>query len=147
MQYPVPQFTEVEDRLIGPLSIKQFFIVFMAGILIFAGYSATKSVWALVILFLIFGVPALALAFAKINGRPVYKQLSFLLQFFTAPRKMVFHKESSNFGVNTKIKDIEMPNAKKEEIQPKGTTQERLREVQVILKKQQEEEEQLAKKI
>lgn len=147
MQYPVPQFTEVEDKLIGSLSIKQFFIVFMAGILIFAGYSATKSIAALVILFLIFGVPALALAFAKINGRPVYKQLPFLLQFFTAPRRLVFHKESSNFAVNTKIKDVEIPNSKEEQGQPKGTTQERLRAVQVILKKQQEEESQLAGKI
>ena len=35
MQFPVPQFTDVEDRIIGPLTIKQFGIVFGAGVVIF----------------------------------------------------------------------------------------------------------------
>ena len=104
MQYPVPQFTEVEDRLIGPLSIKQFFIVFYGRDTYIRRLFGNKERLGARDFIFNFGVPALALAFAKINGRPVYKQLSFLLQFFTAPRKMVFHKESSNFGVNTKIK-------------------------------------------
>lgn len=147
MQYPVPQFTDVEDKLIGPLSIKQFFIIFAAGILIFAGYSATKSIYALVFLFLIFGLPALGLAFAKINGRPAYKQLPFLMQFFSAPKRLIFHKEVLDFSSQTKMKDVELTKTQKIETAPLGSTQDRLREVQEILKKQQEEEAQLAGKV
>ncbi|MBI3232421.1 MAG: PrgI family protein [Candidatus Doudnabacteria bacterium] len=147
MQYPVPQFTDVEDKLIGPLSIKQFFIIFMAGVLIFAGYSETKSLAALVILFLIFGLPALGLAFAKINGRPVYKQLPFLMQFFSAPKRLVFHKQALDFSPQTKMKDVEFFKNEKAEQKTLGSTQDRLKEVQAILKKQQEEEAQLVGKI
>ena len=147
MQYPVPQFTEVEDKLIGPLSIKQFFIVFAAVNLIFSRHSGTKSTVAMVILFLIFGVPALALAFAKINGRPAYRQLPFLLKFFSAPKKLVFHKESSGFSASTKMKDASLSEDKKPEEKALGTTKERLKQVGDILKKQEEEEEQLVGKI
>lgn len=143
----MPQFTEVEDKLIGPLSIKQFGIVFFAGILIFAGYSATKSVVALVLLFIIFGFPALALAFAKPNGRPAYKQIPFLIQFFTAPKKMVFHKEAVNFSSSIKLKDVEITNLIQTEVKSKESTKDRIKAVQDILEKQSEEERALAGKI
>ncbi len=146
MQYPVPQFTDVEDKLIGPLSIKQFFIVFIAGALIFAGYSATKSVAVLVILFMIFGIPALMLSFAKINGRPAYRQIPFLIRFITEPKQMVFHKEAATFRPETKIKEVQLTK-QVEELKSKTDTQTRLREVQAILQKQQEEEKTLAEKI
>ncbi len=148
MQYPVPQFTEVEDKLIGSLSLKQFFILFSAGIMIFAGYSATKSVAALVILFLIFGLPAVGMAFIKINARPIYKQIPSLLKFFTAPRKLIFHKEASSFSASVKIKNVEL---NKEEARPpalsQGDTRTRIREVQEILEKQREEERELMGKL
>ncbi len=147
MQYPVPQFTDVEDKLIGPLGAKQFFIVFAAGILIFAGYSATKSIVALILLIVIFGLPALGLAFAKINGRPAYRQLGFLMSFFTAPKKLIFHKEAVNFSQETKMKDIKLETQDTGPVESKETTQQRLKTVQELLRKQQEEEEMLIDKI
>jgi len=137
----------VEDKLIGPLSLKQFFILFSAGIMIFAGYSATKSVAALVILFFIFGLPAVGMAFIKINARPIYKQIPSLIKFFTAPRRLIFHKEASSFSRGVKIKNVEL---NKEEAAPalsQGDTKTRIREVQDILEKQREEERELVGKI
>ena len=32
MQFPVPQFTDVEDKIIGPLTVKQFGILFGVGV-------------------------------------------------------------------------------------------------------------------
>lgn len=147
MQYPVPQFTEVEDKLIGPLSLKQFFILLFAGMMIIGGYSATKSVIALVILCLIFGLPAVALAFVKINGRALYLQLPALIKFFIAPKRLVFHKEAASFS--SAVKMIELTPEKPQDTPPafQDSTQERLREVQEILRKQQQEEEQLAGRI
>lgn len=147
MQYSVPQFTEVEDKLIASLSIRQFFILFFAGLIIFAGYSATKSMAALVILCLIFGLPSVALSFAKINGRPAYRQLPFLVKFFTAPKRLVFHKEAASFSVHTKMKDVELAKRETQAGAALGNTQTRIREVQDILEKQREEERELAGKI
>ena len=95
MQFPVPQFTDVEDRIIGPLTIKQFGIVFGAGAMVFLGYSATKSLLVLIFLGLLFGVPALALAFAKINGRPLYNTIGFFFKFFTSEKLLIFHKQGN----------------------------------------------------
>jgi len=69
MQYQVPQFIEVEDKIIGPLTFKQF--VYLAGggglcLLFF-------SIFPLYITFLL-SIPvmalSLALSFYKVNGRP-----------------------------------------------------------------------------
>lgn len=95
MQFSVPQFTDVEDRIIGPLTLKQFGIVFSAGIIIFAAYSATKSIIVLVFFGLLFGIPALALAFGKLNGRPMYHMISFFFKFLASSKVLIFHKETT----------------------------------------------------
>jgi hypothetical protein len=146
MQYPVPQFTEVEDKLIGALSLKQFGIIAIAGVLIFAGYSATKSVLVLVFLLMVFGLPAIGLAFVKINGRPIYLQFGHIFNFLFGPKQLVFHKQVLDFSSSVKLKDIELPKTVTEELSPKDT-QSRIKEVQAILQRQQEEEAQLAGKI
>ncbi len=69
MQFQVPQFIEVEDKIIGPLTFRQF--VFIAG-----GFGMAYVFWRLLPIFLsgplIIGVGALAasLAFFQYNGRP-----------------------------------------------------------------------------
>ncbi len=69
MQFQVPQFIEVEDKIFGPLTFKQF--VYVAG-----GAGAAYLFWRTLPFFfsvpLIMGIGALAasLAFFKYNGRP-----------------------------------------------------------------------------
>lgn len=69
MQFQVPQFIEVEDRIFGPLTFKQF--VYMAG-----GAGLSYVIWRLLPTFvaapIILGVGSLAvaLAFMQYNGRP-----------------------------------------------------------------------------
>ena len=69
MQFQVPQFIEVEDKIFGPLTFKQF--IYIAG-----GAGACYLLWRVLPLFLaaplILGVGGLAaaLAFFQFNGRP-----------------------------------------------------------------------------
>src|SRR3989344_2290291 len=69
MQFRVPQFIEVEDRIFGPLTWKQF--IYVAG-----GVGFFVMLYVLLPLFfaIILGGPmvafALALAFYKVNDRP-----------------------------------------------------------------------------
>jgi hypothetical protein len=93
MQYPVPQFTDVEDKIFGPLTLKQFGIVGTAGAIIFVSYSLTKDLLITIFVGLLFGVPALGLAFGKLNGRPLYTSIFSLIGFYFKPRMMLFHKE------------------------------------------------------
>ena len=69
MQFQVPQFIEVEDRIFGPLTFRQF--IFIAG-----GAGMCYVFWRILPLLisapLILAVAALALslAFMEYNGRP-----------------------------------------------------------------------------
>ena len=39
MQYPIPQFVEIEDQIIGPLTLKQFFFLLGGGIFLLIAWS------------------------------------------------------------------------------------------------------------
>jgi hypothetical protein len=68
-QYQVPQFIEIEDKIFGPLTLKQFiYLAGGAGVCLI--FFTLFPLW----LMLILAVPVMsfsaALAFYKINGRP-----------------------------------------------------------------------------
>lgn len=148
MQFPVPQFTDVEDKIFGPLSIKQFGIVFGAGVIVFMGYSATKSLIVTIIFFILFGLPALALAFVKPNGRPAYNSIGSLINFYTSPKQLIFHKEAQTGGGTQKtMKDAQMAQTQSSVAAPVVNTRENLKEVEELLKKTSSEETNVAGKI
>jgi hypothetical protein len=146
MQFPVPQFTDVEDRLIGSLTFKQFGIIFGAGIIVFLFYSITKSIGVLIFFGIIVGLPAIGLAFAKINGRPLYKYINHFIKFFTAPKVLVFHKESVNFSDASSVKEAEVASAAVIETKTAEETQSKIREINRLLERQAEEERLLVRK-
>lgn len=147
MQYPVPQFTDVEDRIIGPLTIKQFGIVFSAGMVIVLLYSGTKDLVITGASIFLIGLPALAVAFGKFNGRPMYSTFMLMLNFITAPKVLVFHKESGNFSSGVKLKDVTLETKPAEQKKPAGDPRARLKELNKLLEAQAEQERVLAKQI
>lgn len=147
MQFPVPQFTDVEDKIIGPLTIKQFGIIFGAGVVVFLGYSASKSMIVLVFLALIIGLPALGLAFARPNGRPMYNAIGYFFKFFTSPRVLIFHKEINNLKTADNLKDMNPSQPVKEVPKPVEDTQVHMRQIQDLLKKTAIEEEDVVDKM
>ena len=147
MQFPVPQFTDVEDKIIGPLTIKQFGILFGAGIFVFLGFSATKSIIVLIFFALIFGLPGLALAFGKLNGRPIYNSMDVYYRFITSQKMLVFHKEASIKAVN--LKDAEVA-SKTETAAPAPEHQDthaNLEKVEELLRRTASDERDIAGKI
>ncbi len=89
MQYQVPQFVEVEDRIIGPLTLKQFLYLAFAGALLFVFWFLFNFyIW--IILAIPIAALAAAFAFLKINDRPfVYFFLAFM-KYFTKPKLYIF---------------------------------------------------------
>jgi hypothetical protein len=148
MQFSVPQFTDVEDRIIGPLTIKQFGIVFAAGAFIFLLYSATKSILVLVFLCVVIGIPALALAFAKVNGRPLYNSILVFFKFLSIPKKLVFHKEVILTKIDKQADDKadKLANSKKEAV-AKPSHKTTLAEVQKILAENQAKQKEMIDKM
>lgn len=84
-QYQVPQFINIEDRIIGPLTLKQFlYFLGAAGIGILG--------WRLLYLplFIIIGVPLIgfftAMAIGKVDERPFPTIFANALNYFLKPR-------------------------------------------------------------
>ena len=93
MQFAVPQFTDVEDKLIGPLTLKQFFMLLATG-------GIDLFFWSILhfsIFFFFFAIPVallgLGLAFGKYNGRPMYVYLGSFISFFSKPQARIFRRE------------------------------------------------------
>lgn len=144
MQFSVPQFTDVEDRIVAGLTLKQFGMVFGAGALIFAFYSLTKSIVVVVFATLLIGGPALVLAFGKVNGRPIYMSFGNLLGFFASGHMYVFHKEvkslpDSTPKVEVKQQIVETPDH--------ATTIVRMKKLNYILQQQASQEQVLLDRI
>lgn len=93
MQFNVPQFTEREDRVIGPLTVRQFIILLAAGGLVFLAYSTTKDTVATVIVGIFVSLPALIFTFGKFNGRPLYLTIPVFIEFLTLPKKYIFERQ------------------------------------------------------
>ncbi len=138
MQYNVPQFIEVEDKIIGPLSLRQFLMLLSGGLLCLVlwkifGMGGTFFALALPIV----GASAF-LAFGTFNGRPIHTLMPFALKYFSTPKERVFMRTGEKIFVLTKkIKPQEEPKLKGEELES------RLKKLAYILDQKTAEEERL----
>ncbi len=93
MQYQVPQFIEVEDKIFGPLTFKQF--LYLAG---GAGASVLfftlLPLWPAVIVSLPFVALALALAFYTINDRPFIDVLEHAISYYISGKLYLWKQRS-----------------------------------------------------
>lgn len=92
MQFRVPQFLDIEDKVFGPFTFKQF--GYLLGAVAFA-YIFWKLVPSIIISFpliIIFSGTFLALAFVKINNRPFADVLESAYKFITGDKVLVWHK-------------------------------------------------------
>ena len=91
MQYQVPQFIEIEDKIIGPLTLKQF--LYLAGpmaISFILLFTVKFGVWLLITLIL--GVAGMGMAFVKINGRPLLNFLTSAFWYYFNPKIFIWKK-------------------------------------------------------
>ncbi len=94
MQYAVPQFIEIEDKVVGPLSVKQFAYVLGGGLFLVA-MSSIVDTGLLIFLGVIVAAIVVPLAFVKINGREMPKVVVSLFNFATKPQVRLWAKDFS----------------------------------------------------
>ncbi len=93
MQFQVPQFIEAEDKIVGPLSLKQFaYLGATVGVSLFAYFILNTWLWFILSLILVGG--GTALAFIKINGRPLPRVALAAVHFYWQPQKYVWQPEN-----------------------------------------------------
>ncbi|OGZ34839.1 MAG: hypothetical protein A2V60_00825 [Candidatus Portnoybacteria bacterium RIFCSPHIGHO2_01_FULL_39_19] len=91
MQFQVPQFTEIEDKIIGPFTLKQFLYLLAGGVVIFILYKMFNLFVTIVV-----GTPiaaiVVALAFIKINNQPFINAVRNVMGFLRKPDFYVWKK-------------------------------------------------------
>lgn len=112
MQFQVPQFIETEDKIVGPMTLKQFIYIGVAAGIDFLLFFAIRT-WLWFIFAFFITALGVSLAFVKINGRPLISVIVSALRFYWSPQTFVWQQEHAN------------PNFKKKEIplsdEPKKT--------------------------
>ena len=91
MQFQVPQFIEVEDKIFGPLTLKQF--IYLAG---GAGLSAVFYFLLPIFIAALLIIPtvafALALAFYRVNSKPFVNVLESAFNYMIRNKLYIWQK-------------------------------------------------------
>ncbi len=105
MQFQVPQFIEVEDKIFGPLTLKQF--IYLAG-----GAGASAALWFYVpykIISILLIIPlvafSLALAFYKVNNKPFIDVVEAAFYYSFGGKLYIWKKEEKNPTKNDALKN------------------------------------------
>ncbi len=109
-QYKVPQNIDLEDKIVGPFTMKQFAYLMGGGLLIYAIYQVFLPYENNVIYTVIVALPvaflALALTFIKINDRPFEKFIVNYFQFLFSPKRRIWSRgyETPMVVIKTPVK-------------------------------------------
>lgn len=93
MQFQVPQFIETEDKIIGPLTIRQFGYLLIGGALSFVTFFFIDPIpWIIfaVIVMTFFSV----FTFLTINGRPLSTIAFSALSYYWRPKMYIWKRAS-----------------------------------------------------
>lgn len=99
MEYQVPQFIEVEDKVFGPFTLKQF--IYVAG---GVGLCAILVLYLPIVIGVILAIPvaafSAALAFYKVNNKNFVDVLESGFKFYTAERLYLWKKDPKVTGAS-----------------------------------------------
>jgi hypothetical protein len=108
MRFEVPQFVDVEDRIIGPFTLKQF--LYLAG---GAGAGFMCYVFLPFFLFVFVGglfmASAAALAFYRVNNRPLSLMVEAVVTYFTKDREYHWKKEEVRIKTEERKIIVDVP--------------------------------------
>ena len=92
MRYQVPQFIDVEDKVVGPLTIKQFIYIAGGAGMAFVIYKYIPLIVAIIPIAIVIPL-SLALAFYKINNKPFIDFVESAFTFYTKQNLYIWKKE------------------------------------------------------
>jgi PrgI family protein len=127
----VPQFIDKEDRIIGPITVRQFLICLLSAGVIFVEYKLLETAF-----FILAALPTVALAgtfaFIRINGQPFHLFFVNFLQSQVRPKLRVWNKSLSLSEIRGAQQVVGLPAVEK--VKPKKRpTSSRLRDLALVV--------------
>jgi len=98
-QFVVPQFIDVEDKIFGPITVRQFLILLATGLIIFISFKlADFTLFVVITLFV--GLIAILFAFVRINGQDFHYVILNIIQTLRHPALRIWRKDYSDKELN-----------------------------------------------
>ncbi len=130
MQFRVPQFIDIEDRIVGPLTAKQLGWLAAGGVMLLVLWNVLDTAGfyvSVVFVAFIFG----SLAFFKPNDQPLPFFIASSIIFLFKPKNYIWKKEADN---PNKTKVVAKRKSQSQTIR-KSITQEQIQQISKILDK------------
>ncbi len=131
-QFTVPQFLDVEPKILGPITLRQFII--MVGVIVaeFFIYRIFLNVFAM----LAVGLPVAAIggafAFGKVNGQPFHYIVLNIIQYIKKPGRRIWDKTLNDEDLRIFLKK-EAPPERKVKLQKAPLETSRLSELTLMV--------------
>jgi len=92
MRFQVPQFIDIEDKIFGPLTIKQFIYLAGGGGLCFILFRFLPLILVIPLGLIVIGF-SLAMAFFKVNNKPLINVLQSAFGYFFSSKLYLWKKK------------------------------------------------------
>src|SRR3989344_5636802 len=99
MDFKVPQFIEIEDKIFGPFSFKQFLYLAGGAGIIYLLYKALPFILALIPILIVGGL-SLALTFYRINDKPFIFILEAYFKYLLKDKLYIWKKDKQASAKN-----------------------------------------------
>src|SRR3989338_3830759 len=109
-QFVVPQFIDAEDKILGPITIRQFVIMLVDLFVVFIINRLMTFGLFLLIGIPVFGVGAI-IAFVKVNSQPFHFFLINVIATFKKPTLRVWEKNLKDVDLKIYLKEVPPPPA------------------------------------
>lgn len=94
MRFNVPQFIEIEDKIFGPFTFKQFIYLAGGAAICFLIYNFIPYFFIAIILIIPAGGFALALAFYRVNNKPFISIVESAFTYFIHDKLYIWEKRA-----------------------------------------------------
>src|SRR3989344_1645336 len=94
-RFVAPQFIDVEDKIIGPITTRQFVMIIIGGVIVFVANKLLDRMSFMLVAILTV-IALVVFGFIKINGRNFYDFVKNLIEMIKRPRVRVWYKHITN---------------------------------------------------
>lgn len=95
-QFVIPQFIDSEAKILGPITVRQFVIILIGGMLIALIYAIAPSTMIFVAGAVPIAIIVLVVGFVKVNGQHFHYFVLNLLQTWRRPSLRIWAKDLSD---------------------------------------------------
>lgn len=104
-QFTVPQFIDVENKIIGPITVRQFLIFLTAAILIGISYKIFDFALFILVGALVF-IVAVVIGFVKVNGQFFHLFILNIIQNLRRPNVRVWGRRPGEVSAQVAVKEM-----------------------------------------